>query len=41
MKSLSFEKVSDGQLDMHITIKHVFFSLQIIIQSQKNWCEIQ
>ena len=39
MKSLSFKKVSDGQSDIYIAIKYVFFFLQIIIQSQKNWCE--
>ena len=35
MKSLSFRKVSDGQSDIHITIKYVFIFLQIIIRSQK------
>ena len=39
MKSLSFKKVSDGQSDIHITIKYVFLFLQIIIGSRKNWCE--
>ena len=39
MKSLSFKKVSDGQVDIHIPIKYVFLFLQIIIRSQKNWCE--
>ena len=33
------KKVSDGQSDIHITIKYVFLFLQIIIRSQKNWCE--
>ena len=35
MKSLSFEKLSDGQSDMNITIKYIFLFLQIIIRSQK------
>ena len=39
MKSLSFKEVSDRQSDIHITIKYVFLFLQIIIRSQKNWCE--
>ena len=39
MKSLSFKKVSDEKSDIHITIKYVFLFLQIIIRSQKNWCE--
>ena len=39
MKSLSFKKVSDGKSNIHITIKYVFLFLQIIIRSQKNWCE--
>ena len=39
MKSLSFKKVSNGQSDINITIKYLFLFLQIIIRSQKNWCE--
>ena len=35
MKSLSFKKVSDGQSDIHITIKYVFIFQQITIWSQK------
>ena len=36
MKSLLFKKVSsDGQSDIHITIKCVFLFLQIFIRSQK------
>ena len=41
MKFLSFKKVSDGQSDVHITIKYVFIFPEIIILSQKNWCETQ
>ena len=33
MKSLSFKKVSDGQPDIHITIKYVVLFLQIIIRT--------
>ena len=29
MKSLSFKKVSDGQIDIHITIKSVFIFQQL------------
>ena len=36
MKSRPFKKVSDGQSDIHITIKYVFIFLQIVIRSQKN-----
>ena len=39
VKSLWFKKVSDGQSYIHITIKCIFSFLQIIIRSQKNWCE--
>ena len=36
MNSLLFEKMSDEQSHIHITIKYVFLFLQIIIRSQKN-----
>ena len=38
---LSIKKVSDGQSDVHVTIKYVFIFLQIIIRSQNNWCKTQ
>ena len=41
MKFLSFQKFSDGQSDIHITVKYVFLFPQIIILSQKKWCETQ
>ena len=40
MKSLSIQKLSDGESDIYIAIKCVFI-LEIIIQSQKHWCETQ
>ena len=36
-----FKKKSGRLSDIHITIKCVFIFLQIIIRSQKNWCETQ
>ena len=41
MKFLSFQKASDEQSDIHITIKYVFNFLQINIRFQKYCCETQ
>ena len=35
MKSLSFKKVSDGQSDIQITIKYVFFFYKLLLEVKK------
>ena len=37
LKSLSSKKMSDGQSDIHTTIKYIFLFQQILIRSEKNW----